>query len=96
MILTSLKLKMNLSYPPPKPIYNPNHDPDSDTESKPDSDRLCSEQNAEYIDVFLMVCWITFLVWGFIHLLTREQTDERDDDARMAGSGHRGHGRLRM
>ena len=87
MILISLKLKMN-SAVKPKPI--PNLIPNPISTGSNDSNEC---ETKEYIGVFLMICWITFLIWGFIYLLTRDGV-ETDDDSSRGGGGL--HGRLIM
>ena len=82
MILISLKLKMN-SATKPKPIPNPIPHPTGSNEC----------ETKEYIGGFLIICWIAFLIWGFIYLLTRD-VEETDDDSSQHGGGL--HGRLRM
>tara|TARA_R110002012_G_scaffold26748_2_gene86554 strand:+ start:576 stop:848 length:273 start_codon:yes stop_codon:yes gene_type:complete len=75
------------TYTKPKPIPNSISNPNLSDSN--DSDKC---ETKEYICVFMVVCWITFLIWGFIYLLTRDVEETDDDNPRPGGM----HGRLRM
>ena len=82
--------------PIPNPIPNPNPNPNPNPTVSNDSNESESDDCvAVFVVVFLMVCWITFLIWGFIYLLTRD-VKETDDDNPIPMHHRMLHGRLRM
>jgi hypothetical protein len=92
MMLVNVKLlRLNMNGQESKPVHalaytKPKPDP---MYPPPDSNQCESKECA---CAFLIICWITFLIWGFIYLLTRDGP-ETDDDSSRGGGGM--HGRLR-
>ena len=93
MMLVNVKLlRLNMNGQESKPVHELAYTKPNSMYPPPDPNE-CETQ--EYICAFLLLCWITFLIWGFIYLLTRDGPETDDDSSRGAPSGGGMHGRLR-